>query len=257
MAESDLGRAADAERMRGYFAVQLLLAARVAELRGLPLGDAALSVTNLHRRFGLGRPEQGAAPAWADYAERLQGLASAEQRLDWTVGFFAARPPEAPPEGHVRFGCFSFEPPDADGAVRIHFNNRDSADGIGPLASAKRPARLAELSDMFACLRRDYPSARTVNGGSWLYNLDAYQRLFPPEYAASRSRPERLRLTGTSSWGQFLDHRGEVKAPVRQAFIDNLDGLDPLAPWRAFPLHALTARAPVERFYDFYGRERS
>lgn len=253
MADSNPDRTAAAERMRGYFEVQLRLAERLAERRGQPLGEAALFCTTLHRRFGFGRPELAVAPAWADYARGLERAASGAERLDWTLAVFAARPDEPPPVGHVVFGCFSFEPPNADGMVRIHFNNRDSTDGIGPLAAAKAPARRAELARLSACLRRDHPSAVGIAGGSWLYNLQAYRRLFPPAYAESRARPARLRLTGTSSWGQFLDHAGRIKPDLRQAFLDNLERVDPDAPWRAFPLHALSAWAPVEVFYDFYG----
>lgn len=247
------GRAAAAEAMRGYFEVQLRLAGRLADLRGRPVGETALLATNLHRRFAFGRPEAGAAPGWADYAAGLERCAGAGERLDWTVAFYAAAEPEPAPAGHTAFGCFSFEPPDAAGAVRIHFNNRDSADGTSPLSLAKAPARRAELARLAACLKREHPAARTISGGSWLYNTEAYRRLFPPDYAASRSRPERLRLTGTSSWGQFLDHRGAIKPDLRRAFLDKLDQIDPDAPWRAFPLHALAASAPVEVFYAHYG----
>lgn len=253
MADSDPERRAVAERLRGYFEVQLILAERLAALRGQALGEAALLATNLHRRFALGRPEQGAAPAWETYALGLEQAGSTAERLDWTLAFFAARPPEPPPAGHIAFGCFSIEPPTAEGLVRIHFNNRDSADGIGPLASAKAPARRDELTRLSACLRREHPAARTVVGGSWLYNLEAYRRLFPPVYAQSRAQPAFLRLTGTSSWGQLLSHTGAVHPARRAAFIANLDRLDPDAPWRAFPLPALATSAPVEAFHAFYG----
>lgn len=241
-----------AERMRGYFGVQLMLAERIAALSPSDLGEAALRCTNLHRRFGLGRPEHGAAPAWSDYAGRLEQSGSATERLDWTIEFFVGAPEETAPAGHVHFGCFACEPPDADGAVKIHFNNRDTEGGLGPLASAKAGARMAELDRLTAHVRAAWPHARKIKGGSWLYNLEAYRRLFPPAYAASRRRPEAVRLTGSSSWGQFLDWRGAVKPDLAQAFAANLDRLDPAAPWRAFPLPALTAEAPVDAFIEFY-----
>lgn len=253
MADSNPDRVAAAERMRGYFEVQLMLAERLAVLRGQPLGEAALFSTNLHRRFALGRPEHAVAPAWEAYAQGLEQAGSAAERLDWTSRFFAARPPEPPPAGHVAFGCFSFEPPTPEGLVRIHFNNRDSADGVGPLASAKAAARRDELARLSACLKREHPTARTIIGGSWLYNLEAYRRLFPPVYGGSRTPPASLRLTGTSSWGQFISHTGQVHPERRAAFLANLDRLDPDAPWRAFPLPALSTHAPVEAFYAFYG----
>jgi hypothetical protein len=138
--------------------------------------------------------------------------------------------------------------------VRIHFSNRDSADGRGPLARAKADRRISELREMFGHIHARHPDAKTVRGGSWLYNLEAYRRLFPPEYAASTFEPEQVRLDGTSSWGQLLDFRGLVKPAVRQALLDNVASVDIAAPWTAFPMRALGAEGEIERFYRFYSR---
>ena len=138
--------------------------------------------------------------------------------------------------------------------MRIHFGNRDSADGVGPLAVAKVPARIADLTAMFDHLRHAHPEAKTVAGGSWLYNLDAYRRLFPPEYWAPRVKPTApVRLRGTSSWGQFLDFRGQLKPDLCAQFRANLRDLKANAPWLAFPYLALRTRAPVGAFYTHYG----
>ena len=138
--------------------------------------------------------------------------------------------------------------------MRIHFANRDPDDAVGPLARDKVAARLGELTAMFACLRQDHPQAMTVTGGSWLYNLEAYRRLFPPVYGASRTAPTPpVRLRGTSSWGQFLDFRENLKPDLCVRFRDNLKRLDPKAPWLAFPMQPLRTRAPVEAFVAFYG----
>ena len=51
---------------------------------------------------------------------------------------------------------------------------------------------------------------------------------YPPEFVASRSEPAAVRLDGTSSWGQLLDHRECVKPGVREAFLRNLPRLDPV-----------------------------
>ncbi|MDR3509464.1 MAG: hypothetical protein P4L64_16360, partial [Caulobacteraceae bacterium] len=144
--------------------------------------------------------------------------------------------------------------PDGAGMVRIHFNNRDSADGVSPLSAAKIGARRAELGAMFAFLRQTFPQARRVRGGSWLYNLEAYRRLFPPVYGQSRRIPEgAVRYSGTSSWGQMLDFRGAVRPVARDHMLAHLPDLTLEALWRAFPLRALRASAPIEAFYDFYG----
>lgn len=245
------GRHDEAERLRGYFEVQLLFAEIVAERTSRPLSAACLEFTNLHRRFGLGRLDGGApSPEWMRYAAGLERCASRLDRLDWTVAFFAGAPPNE--SAAHPFGCFSYELMEPDHVVRIHFSNRDGADGCGPLARAKADRRLGELREMFGHIRRRHPGARTVRGGSWLYNLEAYRRLFPPEYAASAFEPERVRLDGASSWGQLLDFRGFVKPAVRRALLENIEHVDIAAPWKAFPLRALGAQGAIEPFYRFY-----
>jgi len=245
-------RREQAERLRGYFELQLIVATRIAEAASLTLSDACLRFTNLHRRFGMGRAWDGVgAPEWPRYAIPLERMPSIGERLEWTLAFFAEAPPD--PASAPVFGCFRFDPPDEDGAVRIHFSNRDSADGVGPLARDKSGRRLAELAQMCAHLRARYPAAARIQGGSWLYNLDAYCRLFPPDYIASRAPPDTVRLDGTSTWGQALDHREQVKPGVRRHLLEALDDLDPAAPWRIFPMRALKTTAPIETFHRFYG----
>ncbi len=245
-------RREEAERLRGYFEVQLLFAETIAGRASRPLSETCLEFTNLHRRLGLGRPDEGApSPEWTRYAEGLERCAPGSSRLDWTLAFFAgASPTESVTR---RFGCFSYELLAPGDVVRIHFSNRDSTGDCGPLARAKIDSRLTELREMFGFIRARHSSARTVRGGSWLYNLPAYRRLFPPEYAASVFEPERVRLDGTSSWGQLLDFRGDVKPAVRQALLGAIGKVDIAAPWRAFPMRALGAQSPVGNFYQFYG----
>lgn len=246
------GRSEEAERLRDYFEVQLLFAQAVADRKSCALSEACLTVTNLHRRFGLGRAG-GDAPSegWARYAAGLERCTSGAEHLAWTVAFLADSPAEE--SAKRRFGCFSYELEDAGSVVRIHFSNRDSTGDCGPLVRAKADRRVAELRAMFEFVRGNHPEARVARGGSWLYNLEAYRRLFPPAYAASRFEPERVRLDGTSSWGQVLDFRGDVKPAVRQALLDNIATVDIAAPWRAFPMRALRTESPIEDFYRFYG----
>jgi hypothetical protein len=239
-------------RLRDFFEVQLLFAERLAERTPLAIADACLTLTNLHRRFGLGRAIDSAPKAeWAHFAAGLERCASNEDRLEWTVAFFIDAAPE--PVRDLYFGCFAYDPPNPDGIVRIHFNNRDSAHGVGPLDGRKVDRRIADLRAMFRHIQAHHPEARTVMGASWLYNLEAYRRLFPSQYVASRFTPDRVRLDGTSSWGQLLDFNGAVKPAVRQALLDNVREVDVATPWRAFPLRALGAVSEIEHFYRRYG----
>lgn len=245
-------RAARVETFRDYYALQLRFAEAIAERGGRPLGDTARLFTNLHRRLAFGNvTEEPPGPGWLRFAGRLEALGSEQARVDWTMAELAAAPDEPGHASQIQFGCFSYEPP-KDGVVRIHFNNRDSADGVGPLAQAKTPSRRSELIRMFAHLKRQYPEAKTIAGASWLYHTEAYCRLFPACYAASRTEAGEVRLNGTSSWGQFLMHSGAVKPALRDTFLANFDRLDPNAPWLIFPLRPLLAKAPAETFYAFY-----
>jgi hypothetical protein len=249
----DIARAQRAERLGDYFDLQLRLAEAVAAAAGLPLSETVARYTNFYRRFGLGFWQGApAAPEWQTYTARLMTLETHAQRVAWTQAFFAQSPPEGLPPGRRPFGCFACDPPDADGFVRIHFTNRDQ-DGIGPLSRSKMDLRRQELQAMFAYVRHTFAGAREVIGGSWLYHLEAYRRLFPPAYGDSRQVQEGdAHLRGTSSWGQFLDHREGVKPALRAQFLENLKTLDLHRLWAVFPLPTYRAHAPIQAFYDLY-----
>lgn len=155
--------------------------------------------------------------------------------------------------GQAGFGCFAHEPA-KDGVVKIHFNNRDTDSDGGPLARSKVARRRADLTAMLAHIREAHPEAETLVGRSWLYHLEAYRRLFPPDYVASRApAPGRLHLSGTSTWGQLIDSTGAIRPEPRDAFYQGLKTLNPDAPWRAFPLHPLAVSAPLPTFYEHFG----
>ncbi len=245
-------RQAQADRLRDYFALQLAFADHMSPLAGLPLDEAMGRYTNLRRRLGLGEPHEPPSPGWTAYLAGLSAAGSPEGRLDWTHATFLSGPPE--PARVNPFGCFRCDPPDERGAVKIHFTNQEVGETVSPLNRARIDRRLAELRAMFAFVRETYPAAASILGGSWLYNLEAYRRLFPVEYGASRTRPAgEIRLSGTSTWGQVLDHREAVKPEVRDRFLRNWRDLDPARPWLAFPLPALWTQAPIGLFYAFYG----
>lgn len=243
-------RREEAERLRPYFAVQLQFAEQLAALSGSPLPKAVLRYTNLHRRFGLGSADlANPRPEWLRFVTRLTTLRTLQERLDWTVSCYADATPAA--DAALRFGCFRFDPPDTDGVVRIHFSSRD-ADDVSPLAPGKMDRRQAELAQMCAHIGLHHPDAKAIRGASWLYNLDAYRRLFPPAYVASPTAPPHVRLDGTSTWGQLLTYRGDVKAQVRDQILNGLAKVELDAPWRVFPLQALGVQAPFSAFQDYF-----
>ncbi len=74
-----------AAHFRDFFDLQLRFAEAVAERTAMPLAEAVLRYTNLHRRFGLGDVTADEPhPSWHDYARELPrlGLARGTRRLD-------------------------------------------------------------------------------------------------------------------------------------------------------------------------------
>lgn len=254
MPETDAARA---DRLGPYFEVQLRLARRMAELTGASLGQMTLRFTNLHRRlgFGVNQPGEPPAPAWVDYARALEAEPDHAAQLALSQAVCASNPTERLPlPGQTQFGCFACEVPGDDGAVRLHFNNADTDDTGGPLTSAKLERRRSEVAALVRHLREAYPQATTIRGKSWLYNLEAYRRVFPADYGASRAvAPGPLRLNGTSSWGQLIDSRDRIRPDIRDVVLANLDRLDPQAPWLVFPFRVLATEAPIGSFAAAYG----
>jgi hypothetical protein len=250
---STLERAKKSERLRDYFDLQLRFAEAVAAAAALPFSDTVWRYTNFYRRFGLAR-SRGApiAPEWNQYIAHLVTLETHPQRVAWTQDFFVQSPPDSPPSGGRQFGCYRYDPPDAEGVVRIHFANRDN-DGIGPLSRTKIDRRRQELTMMFTHVRQTYADPREVRERTWLLHLEAHNRLFPPAYCATREVLKAdMRFQGSSTWGQFLDHRGNVKPAMRERFLENLGRLDPNRLWEVFPLPPCRAHAPIQVFYNFY-----
>jgi len=247
---------ARAERLGPYFEVQLRFARRMSERTGAPLGETTLRFTNFHRRLGFGVNQPGEPPAadWADYARALEAEADPAAQLALSQAVCAASPPERLPlPGQTQFGCFACEAAGDDGAVRLHFNNVDTDEAGGPLARGKLDRRRAEMAALVRHVREAHPQATVIRGRSWLYNLEAYRRLFPADYGASRAiAPGPLRLSGTSSWGQLIDSRERIRPDIRDALVANLESLDPAAPWLAFPLRVLATEAPIASFAAEY-----
>lgn len=233
---------------RSYFSLQLTFATYYAQVAGVPLNAAVARCTNLRRRLHLWG--ESGAEQWAIFLAEL-GTVSQDQAalLSTTLKFHKARPPLAPAP---TFGCFSYDSPNAAGVLRIHFMPPNDLDA-SPLAAAAVDARRHELRAMFQHIRSAHPEARSVMGVSWLYNLQAYTRLFPQAFVKSIqpvSGP--LHLNGSSTWGQVLDWRQQVKPAVRDELLRRLVDMDVTAPWRVFPLQAQVATCGVQLFHDAF-----
>ena len=233
---------------KAFFDLQLEFALRVSALSGLPLARTVLEYTNFFIRFGLGRGFDPAHPIWQEY---LAGLPEAGDADEWTYRFYLKRPEALTAPGVVAtFGCFSYSP-SSGGRIGVHFLNAER-DGHSPLAIDRLEQRLADLAALFEHVKRSQPQALQVVGASWLYNLEAYRRLFPISYLAT-AHVIGHRFQHMPLWGQFLDRHGEIKEGMTRQLLDRLerltsvDGLD-----QCFPLQVLAAEASVTDFYEFY-----
>jgi hypothetical protein len=234
---------------KAFFDLQLQFAHKVTELSGLPLTHVLLKYTNLYIRFGLGRDFHPAHPVWQAY---LAGLQDTHDRQDWTYRFYLTRAEAmAGPPVVATFGCFSYALLRGD-RIRLHFQNADT-EGHSSLSVACLRQRRADLTALFEHVQRTLPERVQVVGVSWLYNLEAYHRLFPVSYIAT-ARVISDRFHSMPLWGQFLDRHGGIKESMTRPFLEHLErqvSVERLH--ECFPFQVLTVEAPVREFYDCYG----
>jgi hypothetical protein len=235
---------------QAFFDLQLLFAGKVARLSGLPFARALLEYTNLYIRFGLGRDFDPAHPTWQEY---LAGVDATLDAHEWTYRFYTARSgaPTAPAV-EATFGCFSYGVLSTD-RIRLHFLNTDP-DGCSPLGAERRDQRLADLGALFGHVKRTQQEPLQVIGASWLYNLEAYRRLFPPAYVAT-ARVMRGRFQRMPLWGQFLKRDGRVNEALAEQFRARLREAHHLGHIdECFPYQVLSVEAPVQTFDDYFSR---
>lgn len=229
---------------KAFFDLQLDFATAVTALSGRSLASVLMDYTNLYIRLGLGRDFDSAHPTWQEY---VSGLTATNDPREWTYRFFAARAGAmAGPAVEATSGCFAYSRLSEE-RIRLHFQNVET-DSHSPLGADRIGRRRAELAALFEPL----PRPVRVVGASWLYNLEAYRRLFPLSYLAT-AHVLTGRFRHMPLWGQFLDRRGAVRAGLAGQLLDrlgrqsSLDGLD-----HCFPLPVLSVEAPVQDFHDFY-----
>ncbi len=203
--------------LAAYVDLQLRLVDRMVGLGLCGIDEAVLRYTNLARRFGI---EPQGAPnddRWQRYVDQLQVLGSLQARVSWTVTFASTVNQTTSPRSPISDGAFSAEI--HDGVVRTHFLPSDH-DGLSPLHPSRLASRRRELRAVVRRARTLHPEVHRIQGASWLYNTTSYRALFPPAHVRTAAvRTGMTRFQGSSSWGQFLDHRGGVKENLRQVFL--------------------------------------
>lgn len=229
----------------------------VSKKTGRPLEDVLLNYTPLYARFGI-VPKQPDSdnPVWKEFIEGIKNLDD-EDLKNYVYDFFKKRqevkktlnlnPNKIKPPG----SCFQYEIKGSK--VKLHFSNEDKS-GYGPLSKERESVRLAELKNIFTDIKLNHHEVETVQGGSWLYNIDAYKRLFPSSYTA---KPTPAEDNGTAHifayWGQLFDSEGHIKQEERENLFRKLESVDPSEIASAFQFQPLEVSAPIEDFYEKYG----
>ena len=228
----------------GFFDLNLRFARKVAEVSGIPFEGALLEYTHCYVRLANLRDFTPDNPVWQAY---LAGLRDAADPLQWTYAFYLEQDAHAPSRLRgPQFGCFSYSRL-PDGRIRLHFHNAEPGDEH-PLGADRQEQRRAELAALFAHVREHAPDATGVVGGSWLYNVEAYRRLFPPAFLAS-ARPGEGDFQFMTLWGQFLDRHGGVRPGPAAQFLERVAHAESLtAAAASFPLRVLYLEAKVEVF---------
>jgi len=154
------------------------------------------------------------------------------------------------------FGCFGYKysiDEQGEGVVKIHFLN-DGSSVEGPLALSQYKYRIKELKEMFEEIQKNHPDTKYVQGGSWLYNLDSYKRLFPKEYVKNmKSRSPKTSILVI--WGQFLNSEWQIKEDMSKRFLDRLHMVKTLEDLdRVFEMKELYPKGEIEDFINFYSK---
>ncbi len=237
---------------RAFFALQLTFARKLSEKFHLLLGETYYRYTTLTKSLHIAGMD--------DWHACMAALEYAPDALEWVYQCYLARrerEPEPTPDdtafyGHPLFGCFYYIVRDTT-IIRPHFVKNDLP-GMRPLRHDRLLVRRAELQRVFAHIRQAVPTARTVLGNSWMYNLEAYRRLYPPAYTASLPASDEDEFEYLALWGQCYDYDWQIKQPIAQELLRRVDTLTDLGLLRlCFPYQILNPECPIEEFYEFYG----
>ena len=107
---------------------------------------------------------------------------------------------------------------------------------------------------MFQQIQQRHPDAILVQGGSWLYNWEAYRRLFHPAFGQSAQKEQKFTLAGRNIWGQFLRRRASVHQETMSLFLERVSQLKLAEDYsQCFPYPNVRTEATIHLFYEFYG----
>ena len=234
-----------------FLILQVRFAQKIAEVSDQALENVLMDHTMLRNLFNLRVSHDIPNPLWDEF---IKGLCASDNPEDWTYSFYLQRMAAEPDPSDERkfFGCFSYVYPwRGTKKLRLHFENRETSDH-GTLSKERMTLRKSELSAMFRYIQANHPDVETVRGGSWLYNIPAYLRLFPPDYVKT-AKPVGYETTFWALWGQFVARHGSVRQPAAAQFLACLKTQKTVEGClQCFPYQVLRPECSIEIFYDFY-----
>jgi hypothetical protein len=234
-----------------FFVLQFNFAMKVQKVLGLSFEESVRLYTGFYKYFNI--------PGWdfskddVIWQEYINLVTDNVNPVDVSYQFYLDRIHLNDNETttHPKFGCFSYEFEEKDNAIQIHFTNRDEPEP-GALSKERMEVRIKELTELFHEVKRRYPEIKEVWGFSWLYNLESYRRLFPPNYVESRTEIKDW-FKSNGLWGQFLNKYGFVKDDLAEEFfvdIQNAHTFDDLR--GCFPFLIQELVGDPKEFYMFY-----
>jgi hypothetical protein len=232
-----------------FFELQLVFAQKIADVSQQPLDLALLRYTAFYRILGLDWSFDPTNAVWQAYT---QGLQQAAERVDFTYQFYLERYPTiAKFTDEEHWGCFAYDYNPEIQAIHFHFSNQDTSI-YGPLSHHRIDVRKSELRAMFQQIKQRHPDAALVQGGSWLYNWEAYRRLFPQAFGQSARKEKMFTLSGRNVWGQFLRRDGGIHQETLSLFLGRVSQLKRIEDYpQCFPYPNVRTQAPIHLFYEF------
>jgi len=248
-----------------HFSLQYEYAKRATKVLNIPIGETLMEFTQFWRRIHnplelkVNKMEwsfDSTTPQWRELSDRINHNEPAD-----TVAYELYTKNNSTAEaGKNYFGCFRYnfnqQVDDEKAIIEIHFKNRDSS-VYGPLTKERKHARCHDLKSMFESISKNHSEAKIVRGGSWLYNLNSYRRLFP-EIFTTDMKVEEIPFPRTSGiWGQFLTSNGKVNASMKRNFllkVNNAKNADELL--QCFEFKILFPSAGIESFYSHFATQK-
>jgi len=164
---------------------------------------------------------------------------------------FEKNKPKQKKDNQVRFGrfsVFSYSYHKDENAFELHFGNRDPK---GNLGRDRVSQRMFELKKMFKSMKSCKKRGAKVYLRTWLFNINAFQRLFPKEFWHSAGLWNKQLAQDLAHWGQFVDRKGNFKKELAKILLKKAKKKRKYIN-EYFPLPCKRSEVDQKAFYRFY-----